>query len=553
MALTVRDTLTLGPLRGTRVLAGADGLDHCVDRVSVLEVPKEVDRWLVGGEFIVTSFYNIRSVDEQVEIIRSLARAGAGALCVHPCVVGDQPLERLIGTADEVSLPLLLLPVEISYATVISAVLGVIVNRQASLMQHAKEINQGLVDAILSGGGLPELARRLASSLGTPMAILDEHATVLAAAELDGRPRLTKLLDEAQPVRAWLGQISTALWQMRADAGAQEGLHHLTLADGAGVVVVPVLAGREPLGFVLGLESEWSFSETDAFVLFDARTLIALELRKQRAVWASRQHQREDFLQNLLNGNYATAAEALEHGGPFGYSPKGFYIAVEMETTFPEGPVSALALPESSLTRLVDQEVRGRRHSLSRVRGDLLLLMLHSSPETAPESAYADALRLAQHLQTQLQQRWSMGSSVGIGSPARDPLELVRSYGEARQARLVGKRLYGSGHCTVFRDLGVYRWLDRALVPGEVQSLTLGVLEPLMAKGELTAELLRTLEVFLDCQQSVKHAAEALYVHPNTVKYRVRKILDAFADEGILEDSRRRLELHLALKARRLM
>jgi len=59
--------------------------------------------------------------------------------------------------------------------------------------------------------------------------------------------------------------------------------------------------------------------------------------------------------------------------------------------------------------------------------------------------------------------------------------------------------------------------------------------------------LLETLEIFLDNYPSIKTTAEKLYIHPNTVKYRIKKIKDIVGAQ-ILDDPQARLQCHLLLK-----
>jgi DNA-binding PucR family transcriptional regulator len=52
--------------------------------------------------------------------------------------------------------------------------------------------------------------------------------------------------------------------------------------------------------------------------------------------------------------------------------------------------------------------------------------------------------------------------------------------------------------------------------------------------------LLETLRAYLDCDLDVRRAADALYVHPNTVRYRLRRIseltgLDTQSFSGMVE------------------
>jgi DNA-binding PucR family transcriptional regulator len=47
--------------------------------------------------------------------------------------------------------------------------------------------------------------------------------------------------------------------------------------------------------------------------------------------------------------------------------------------------------------------------------------------------------------------------------------------------------------------------------------------------------VLDTLEVFIECHKSLLAAAKHLYIHPNTVKYRIQKAKDIWGDSIIEE------------------
>jgi PucR family transcriptional regulator, purine catabolism regulatory protein len=54
--LTVREMLGQDAMRGTRIIAGADGLDRVVRRLNVMTVPNIV-RWTKQDEFLLTTGY----------------------------------------------------------------------------------------------------------------------------------------------------------------------------------------------------------------------------------------------------------------------------------------------------------------------------------------------------------------------------------------------------------------------------------------------------------------------------------------------------------------
>ena len=80
----------------------------------------------------------------------------------------------------------------------------------------------------------------------------------------------------------------------------------------------------------------------------------------------------------------------------------------------------------------------------------------------------------------------------------------------------------------------------------EYASLTLG---PLEKKREKYENLLETLEAFFATNGNIIKSAEKLYIHRNTMKYRldqVEKLLDCSLEDAVV-----RLQLQLALYIQR--
>ena len=84
------------------------------------------------------------------------------------------------------------------------------------------------------------------------------------------------------------------------------------------------------------------------------------------------------------------------------------------------------------------------------------------------------------------------------------------------------------------------------------RSFANGLLAPLAAQDARShGRLMETLAAFVAANGNVLHAARELYIHRNTLKYRLRQIEKALG--GSLDDPDLRLKLQLALYVRRLL
>jgi hypothetical protein len=115
---------------------------------------------------------------------------------------------------------------------------------------------------------------------------------------------------------------------------------------------------------------------------------------------------------------------------------------------------------------------------------------------------------------------------------------LGRALDQARQARRIAALLGGGVRVVEAARLGSVELL-LATVPAEArQAFRASLLTPLLDyDADHGTELVRTLRVFLDCSGSWTKAAEAMFVHVNSLRYRMRRVEELTGrDMGSLAD-----------------
>jgi purine catabolism regulator len=132
----------------------------------------------------------------------------------------------------------------------------------------------------------------------------------------------------------------------------------------------------------------------------------------------------------------------------------------------------------------------------------------------------------------------------GIGTVAQAIEEWRSSFRQAGQALELARRL-GERKPLYYTDLSVYRLLFQLEHSPELIAFQEETLGPLLAYDG-SEELIHTLEAYFEHNANLSQTAEALFIHRNTLIYRMERI--AAITDLDLDEPENRLAIQLALR-----
>lgn len=175
---------------------------------------------------------------------------------------------------------------------------------------------------------------------------------------------------------------------------------------------------------------------------------------------------------------------------------------------------------------------------------DALVLLGTWPADPGPDGRRATLARARRLVDRLTGLRPEAGLRCGVGSPHRGPLGIRTSAREARAAVPRGDGPPVAAHDAAGLDRMLLEWYASDTAREAVAEL----LAPVLALGPERAEpLLRTLQGYLDHNNSPARAAEALHLHRNAVGARIRKVVRLTGAD--LSDPDVRLALQLACRA----
>jgi len=531
------------PGLGLRLLTDIAGVDRVIRHVYTTDLP-DPSRYLTPGDLVLTGMIWCREPEDADRFVRALARAGAAVLGAGEALGEVKP--ELIQACGRHGITLLAVPAETSFAAVTEEVGRRLNGDRATAMTRVLGRRRLLLSAVAEGAGLEAMFRLMGREIGAECWLLTASGRLVGGTR-PSPPVPLALRLAGKYLRADRLPATVRVSEPQIPA-AGDGKYSLFAVGGEPRITSWFLA-------CAGHDHEWAHElrESVAELAADA----ALERARLDAGRAGDRRLAEAIITMLASeGGEGTApAEVASLMRAAGLPPEGRYLVAAMSAE-----ADRMTGPNADRWRCDLAEELAVPHADGTVVAPLgeqmvALVPLPAGTDPDPQAAHAFAARLRAAQPVLESDRSRVRLTVGVSTPAEGVTALDGALHEAQSAlRLAAMRAAAIGPApavsVVTSDEVASHELLLASVPGSVlRSFRARLLGPLLAYDERhRAELLPTLREFLACSGSWNACAAAMYVHVNTVRYRIRRIEELTGrDLSRLDDQ---VDFFLALRLR---
>jgi purine catabolism regulator len=496
MHLTVEEALSIYPLSEAKLIAGSKGKHRIVKSINVMDAP-DISDWIKEGEMLLTTAYLFKDdLQEASALLQTLNRRGSSGLGIKLGRFWDSIPEALIAEAELLNFPLIELPFQFTFSDQMNGLFRAELTRSTNALQTVLGKQRKLMQFALSSSRSRPLFDSVSEVIGYSIAVMNSRGGVLYN---------NSQYPESQLMMGWP-------WLSR----------NQRIRVGAGVDFrLPLLQGEGCTGYLFIFDIDLLLLPIEESLFVQTAELISFHIHSGYEDCFEPDLQREfgGLLQRFLKGSLS-CIELVQAAAKQDCE----LLQMPFQLLLTDAPTTGTGeIRRSELIRLKKAYMEHPR--LQEMKGihvliDEGLLSLYPGDQHNPEIFRA----MINECFDKLEFEQGYYPRTAISSRKMNPEGIKEAFSEIKECLNKPQLWRMNEHVVHYRQLEITLMLEQ--IPSEMMrkycDTSLGVL--LSRDPDYVREMLRTLEVYLDNDGHINDTAKSLFIHRNTVTYRIEKL-----------------------------
>lgn len=359
--------------------------------------------------------------------------------------------------------------------------------------------------------------------LGCPITLEDPHHRVLVYSSHDEETdmvRISTIISRRVPERVinrlWKDGVIPQLLQSKKPIRIR-GKKEIGLGNR---VAVSIWRGEEVIGYIWAIEMGTPLTEEKMGFLESAASVARHLLSRFTSNKTPTLQDNQEFFWRMLTG-YVKETDVDEKLKEMGMSPLACFTVM----VFPFSKMITKEIEKHILYLMkVSQDVKV---IFSTIEDNELVIL--ASPLEDNGKSIACYKKFISSFQQNLEERFSIKEVMGtFGGIYKQYKDVPKSFREARTVLEVREKFpQEAGAFFHYQELGIYQFLDILLEKRRQDgSENLAIRNLQEYDSTHHTELLATLEAYLDESENIQKTAARLHIHPNTLAYRLKRMVE---------------------------
>lgn len=513
ITVTVQDILSLKSFSDVYVKAGKAGLSNIVDNVFFMEVP-DIYKYVDPYGLLLTTLYPIADNEEAIHsFIPNLVEKKVSCVALKLGRYIDDVPPIMIEQADKYCIPLMILPNNANLSKLSNDILELFLGNKTSMLEYRDNIHSKLMGLLLEGADLHKLVFTVSTLFNKPVLFVDRYLHIQSISLEEAEENIRVIRHGEKDWDDTLTDLELIVQVNGQEFSANQVLYQR------------IVAGGECLGYLIALLEEKSDSADLIIGLEQASMLCAFLFQRELALRQNERNYLDAFIRDVLNQKFAHQLEAVEKAKFFDWdlSFPMLLLAIEVldeHESFQRNLYSDM-LSEGIVEQLIVQGLGLSTRSYKMVyHGEVLLCLISTSYDEGTQDRLEECCN---NIMGYYKHKSHLG--FGISNAVFHIEQLKSAKEEAKFALDITKKLKGLVPFIAFYDqTGIYKMLHHISDSAVLRQYVDEKLGRLLNNRSKETELLETLLCLLKNGFNLQKTAKELYIHYNTLRYRMDKL-----------------------------
>lgn len=509
------EVLALPRFSDLQLLSSHSNLTQPLESVEITETPDVAD-FIPKNVMILTTAMIYKDDQEKLKpFIDSLKQAECTALGIKVGRFLDEISPEIAAYASAVDLPLIKIPSTQPLGGLLHEIVGYLRDSKTEQMSAAFDIQKRFSTLLMQDVDATRFIAEFAKILNAPIILLSPWQQVIAHSNYFYGNQKSAEFFIKQLSKDHFQQLAQEKKIFRLQDERQENIQ---------VAGFPIRVNDYFPYYLLVLSPEQIPYPISEFAIDQAILVLTFMLFKNQKIAESFEHLKTDFLDRLLDTHQEALSKHqnwLELWKNYRLINSDYYqLAIVYGVTKPENE-----------THIRYQQAEGQlifqwlKEQLPEILPDVALFKLKNQNKSILifQSKKNDHLMILQNLAERLQQALPITIRFALGNAYENLEDLPNSYIEASSTLEASLHAQKPATVQLFHPKGLAGLFEK-IGTEDVEYFCQQQLKELAYPTEPTLqELRKTLKVFLDFNCEITKTANALYLHRNTIKYRMNQ------------------------------
>lgn len=513
---TLHDLFILEGMKECTVLAGHKGLARHVQFANISDAP-DIIHYLKENHLLLTTGFAFKDNTQELgHLIKQMHNMNCSGMIIKIDRFMTKLPSHIKRLADELSFPILDLASDRTLGDLSRHILNYLNDHEAEQLYHALHVQEAFSKMMIKGFGINQLVDQLEHFLDRPVLLLNHRAEKIA------QSRAFRNHSDAYAEATILSEIKHDL-----ESSRNGRTFSLPTEKAHTILTFPVQTKRQFSSILAIMDAESLPYPSSQMAIEQAANVISFTIIKEQAIEENARLLKNNFFADLIEKRLHSENEILSRANYYG-------MEIDMEnicavcTVDPTGEnYETLQLYEKKIAelhhhiydRLEDEIAYQQMQATLFTKAKYFVLIIQFPKYSDHElklttSFFEDARNTISH---------EYPVSFGISNAVHSLTDIPKAYQEATEAVQNGYDRQMTNFVNFYKTREIEELLG-TLPRKDLNALYKNTMKSLAyPTTKENIEMVRTIEVYLNCQCEISASARKLFVHRNTVKYRIGK------------------------------